>query len=158
MSLSCLFDCGMFNQVPIEDQGYGRVVVRGDERYGRSESCWRIWSRPLFDLSTPLSDPHLQCLRDSFPKRNVNHFSAAGLVVRACGSKEVTQYGVMPRLHRTTRKGGSTHTENSSLFARRPQYHWTTRILRHPRPRKGKRRIQQRKVLISAKHYLYGRT
>ena len=142
MSLSRLFDCGMLNRAPIEDQGYGRVVVRGDERYGRSESCWRIWSGLLFDLSTPLSDPYLQCLRDSFPKRNANHFSAAGPVVRACGSKEVMQYGVMPRLHQTTRKGEGTHTGSSSLFASRPQYHWTTRISRHPCPRRAKRRTQ----------------
>jgi len=105
-----------------------------------------------------LSDPRLQCLRDSFQKRNVNRSSAAGQAVRACGSKEVTQYGVMPRLHQTMRKEDSIHTESSSLFARRLQYHWMIMMSRHRRPRKDKRTLRRRKVQTSARYHLHGRT
>src|SRR5580693_3687460 len=105
-----------------------------------------------------LSDPHLQCLRDSFQKRNVNRSSAAGQAVRACGSKEVTQYGAMPRLLQTMRKEDSIHTESLSRFARRLQYHWMTKLSRHRRSRKDKRTLRRRKVQTCARYHLHGRT
>ena len=137
---------------PIEDQGYGCVVIWRDERHGRSEPCRCIWSGAHFfyPMTFP-SDSYLQCLRGSFPKRNVNRFSAVGQAVRACGSKEVTQYGVMPRLHPMMMKETIIHTESSSLSARRFQYRSMTGMPRHHQWRKHKART-------TARYRLHGRT